>query len=169
MKTPSLVAVVLCVALAGCATNHSLSSVGGKVEPGNREMMGYPISSESSLVMMAPFTSWPELSGYHLPAGTYKAESEDTNGVFFKAPDGFKVESPTGDTETTGGIYLPKQSSVGVRGHVYLWMPVFGGDWESYYLPDRFFARYGQTWMILQSNGVPATVRTIDTVTAPHL
>jgi hypothetical protein len=157
MKLLSQIAALACLilTLAGCATNSDLSSAGGKPEPGDRERLGYPVSTQSSVVMMADFTWWPELSGYHLPAGIYVAESEDANGVFFKAPGGFKLESATGGTDTKGGIYLPKEGSVGVRGHVYLWMTVFGGHWESYLLPDQFFSRYGKTWKITQSNEQP--------------
>jgi hypothetical protein len=154
MKWPRSFSILLCFAFAfpGCTTHGSLSSVGGKAEPGNRQPLGYPVDAQSSLVLMDPLTWWPELSGYSLPAGVYAAEDEDTNGVFFKAPDGFKLESVTGATNTKGGIYLPKSGTVGVRGHVYLWMPVFGGHWESYLLPDQFFSHYGKTWRITQTN-----------------
>ena len=157
MKLLSQIATLACLipTFTGCATNSDLSSVGGIPEPGGKERLGYPVSIQSSVVMMADFKWWPELSGYFLPAGIYRAESEDTNGVFFKAPDGFKLESMTGGTDTKGGIYLPKQGAVGVRGHVYLWMSVFGGHWEQYLLPDQFFSRYGKTWRIAQSNEQP--------------
>jgi len=159
MKLLSHITTLACLilTLAGCATKSDLLSAGGKPEPGDREHLGYPVSAQTSVVMMSDFTWWPELSGYHLPAGIYKAESEDTNGVFFKAPDGFKLESATGGTDTKGGVYLPKQGTVGVRGHVYLWMPVFGGHWETYLLPDQFFSDYGKTWKITQSNEQPTT------------
>jgi hypothetical protein len=105
--------------------------------------------------MLSDFKWWPELSGYYLPAGVYKPEGEDTNGVFFKSPAGFKLESGTGGTDTKGGLYLPKQDTVGIRGHVYLWMPIFGGRWEVYQLPDQFFSHYGETWKIIPSDGPP--------------
>jgi hypothetical protein len=154
MKRLASFSILLCFAftIAGCASNSSLSSVGGKVEPGNRQSLGFPVSGQSALVMTESLTWWPEMSGYSLPAGVYTAENEDTNGVFFKAPDGFKLESMTGATDTKGGIYLPKSGTVGVRGHVYLWMPVFGGHWESYLLPDKFFSSYGKTWRITETN-----------------
>jgi hypothetical protein len=155
MKSLSLFAtsVGLILALAGCATNSDLSSAGGKTEPGDRERLGYPVSTNSCVVMATHFRWWPELSGYYLPAGTYKAEREDSNGVFFKAPDGFKLESLTARMDTQGGIYLPKPGSVGVRGHVYLWMSGLG--WQSYLLPDQFFSSYGKTWKIVESNEQP--------------
>jgi hypothetical protein len=161
MKWLASFSILLCFAfgIAGCASHSSLSSVGGKVEPGNRQSLGFPVSALSSLVMTEPLTWWPEMSGYSLPAGVYTAENEDTNGVFFKAPDGFKLESMTGATDTKGGIYLPKLETVGVRGHVYLWMPVFGG-WESYLLPDKFFSSYGKTWRITETNQSGASVDT---------
>jgi hypothetical protein len=93
------------------------------------------------------------MSGYYLPAGIYKAQKEDANGVFFKAPSGMKVLSFTGNTEVEGGIYLPKSGTMGVRGHVSLRMPLLG--WESYWLPDTFFSHYGKTWRILQKNEQP--------------
>jgi len=153
--------ILLCLAFAftGCGTHSSLLSVGGKAEFGNRQPMGYPVNAQSTLVMEEPLTWWPELSGYTLPAGVYKTESEDTNGVFFKAPDGFKLGSVTGATDTKGGIYLPKSGTAGVRGHVYLWMPVFGGHWESYDLPDKFFSGYGKTWRIIQTNEQPGAAQ----------
>lgn len=159
MKWPASFSILLCIAFAfpGCATRTSLSSVGGRAEPGNRQSLGYPVNAQSSLVMTAPLTWWPELSGYYLPAGVYTPENEDTNGVFFKAPDGFKLQSMTGSTATRGGIYLPRAGTVGVHAHVYLWMPVFGGHWESYLLPDQFFSNFGKTWKITQTNQQPGT------------
>jgi len=158
LSYPLATSVCLILALAGCATNRDLSSVGAKLEPGVRERLGYPVSTNSSLVMMNDFKWWPEMSGYYLPAGLYKAEREDASGVFFEAPNGFKLQSLTANMDTHGGIYLPKSDTIGVRGHVYLWMPGFGG-WESYLLPDHFFSRYGKTWKILQSEGQPNTLQ----------
>jgi len=159
MKLPFHFIIFACliVLLAGCATSSDLASAGGKPEPGNRMHLGYPVSTLTSVVMMSDFKWWPELSGYYLPAGVYKAESEDTNGVFFKSPNGFKSESVTGAMDTKGGIYLPKENTVGISGHVYLWLPVFGGRWATYQLPDQFFSHYGETWRIVQSNELPDT------------
>jgi hypothetical protein len=151
MKILSLFAMLLCLMLTGmsCAINNSLSSAGGKMEPGNTQHLGYPVDVQSSLIMLEGYKWWPEMSGYYLPAGIYKAESEDANGVFFKAPDGLKLLSLTGSTDVKGGIYLPKLSTTGVSGHVYLWMPGLG--WTSYLLPQYFFWRYGNTWEIKKS------------------
>jgi hypothetical protein len=64
------------------------------------------------------------------------------------------------DTATKGGIYLPKTGTIGVRGHVYLRIPIFG-DWRSYPLPDAFFSGYGNTWKITQTNQQPLTAPAI--------
>ena len=107
----------------------------------------YPINAQSAIELTAYYKYWPELSGYYLPAGIYKAEKEDTNGVFFKAPAGMKLLALSGSTVVEGGIYLPKPGGSGVRGHVYLKGPIMG--WQSYLLPDAFFLIYGKKWMIL--------------------
>ena len=57
-----------------------------------------------------------------------------------------KLLSLTGDTQVEGGIYLPKSGTSGVRGHVYLRVPLVGQ--ESYVLPDKFFSHYGEKWKI---------------------
>jgi hypothetical protein len=106
----------------------------------------YHVNAQSSIELAAYFEYWPSLSGYYLPPGIYRAEKEDAGGVFFKAPSGMKLLSLTGSTPVKGGIYLPKQDTVGVRGYVYLKMPVFGGF--SYLLPNAFFSHYGKTWKV---------------------
>jgi hypothetical protein len=106
----------------------------------------YPVTAQSTVQLATYFQFMPSLSGYYLPAGIYPAEKEDTNGVFFKAPKGFKSLSLTGSTETEGGIYLPKPDT-GVRGYVYLRMPLLGNT--RYELPDWFFSAYGKKWTIL--------------------
>ena len=164
---PLIFAILFCMmfAFAGCVTDNSQLSAGGKVNSREAEQTVYHVSTQASIEMASYFKYWPELSGYYLPAGIYKAETEDANGVFFKAPYGIKLLSLTGSTEVEGGIYLPKLGTLGVRGHVYLREPLMGG-WESYFLPDEFFLHFGNTWSIILSNAQPNTALE-PTATAP--
>lgn len=102
----------------------------------------------STVDFITDYTYWPQLSGYYLPAGTYKAEKEDEGGVFFRSPAGMKVLAVTGSTPVQGGIYLPKVASSNIWGHVYLQMPLVG--WETYTLPSYFFSTYGKKWTVCQ-------------------
>lgn len=123
---------------AGCATDGGLNP---------SAPTGYPINGQSSIQLSTEFKFMPSLSGYYLPAGVYQAESEDAEGVFFKAPKGARSLSLTGSIEVEGGIFLPKQGGRDVRGYVYLILPVVGR--LTYFLPDQFFAAYGKSWAIL--------------------
>lgn len=87
----------------------------------------------------------PSLTGYYLPPGIYEAESEDADGVFFKAPQGAKSLSLLGSVDVDGGIYLPKIGRKHVRGYAYLGVLV---GHSHYILPDDFFATYGKNWGI---------------------
>ena len=142
MQTSLHIVVLFCLIFVfpGCVTDTPKPS-------------GYSITAQSSIQLAAYFKYWPEMSGYYLPAGIYKAEREDSNGVFFKAPDGMKLLSLTGSTGVEGGIYLPKLGVSGVRGHVYLHMPLMG--WVSYVLPDKFFSNYCSTWGVMRTNQQP--------------
>ena len=109
----------------------------------------YPVSGSSTLEFVTHYTYWPELSGYYLPPGTYKPESADASGFFFKSPKGMKLLSLAGGTSVEGGIYLPKVGSSGVRGYVYIKMP-FSGRPTVYILPSYFFSAYEKKWRIVQ-------------------
>jgi hypothetical protein len=154
MKKLAILAILfsLLSSFTGCSTGNSQQLAGGETKP-----TGYPVDAQSSIELATYFKYWPELSGYYLPAGIYKAEKEDTNGVFFKAPAGLKLLSLTGSTLVEGGIYLPKLEAVHIRGYVYLHMPLMG--WESYMLPDDFFMQNGGKWKVLQSNAPPPTAQ----------
>lgn len=135
MRINSIFSLAICIVLAcsGCASLNAPPPI-------------YRVNSNATLELVADFKYWPEMSGYYLPAGNYKAEAEDARGVFFKAPPGMKLLSLTGDTQVEGGIYLAKPGFSGVRGHVYLHMPLLGR--QSYVLPDKFFSHYGEKWKI---------------------
>ncbi len=137
MKTRSLGTLAACVALAcaGCGTL-------------NQPPPTYPVTTTSTVELAAEFKYWPEMSGYYLPAGVYRAEKEDAQGVFFRAPPGAKLLSLTGSTAVEAGIYLPKSGNSAIRGHVSLKMPVMG--WQPYVLPNKFFSGYGTKWRIVQ-------------------
>jgi hypothetical protein len=156
MKITSLFTVLFCltIAFSGCATHKSPLSVGGKAESGVREGLNFPVTTQTSLLIGRQFPWWPTGDfGYDLPAGTYKAECEDDQGVFFKAPSGLSLESVEGKESVKGGIYLPKMGTTGVRGHVYLWQPGWLGGWKSFMLPDEFFSSYGNIWVLLGPDG----------------
>ncbi len=135
------VAVAL-VFIAGCATDGTQPATTASPKPS-----GYPITGASALQLSADYKFMPSLSGYLLPAGFYEAEREDASGVFFKAPKGTRSLSVAGSAEVEGGIYLPKQNAMGVRGHAYLRLPLVGES--SYFLPDAFFAAYGKSWGVI--------------------
>jgi len=137
------IAASAALAFSGCITNQSWTMAGK-----DANSSGYPVNAQSTVQLVTYFQFMPSLSGYYLPAGIYTAEKEDANGVFFKAPKGIKSLSLTGSTETEGGIYLPKSDTTGIRGYVYLRMPLLGTS--RYELPDWFFSAYGKKWTILQ-------------------
>ena len=138
MRTLNLLAMLVCLALdcSGCATLNAPPPT-------------YPVNMHSTVEFVTHYTYWPELSGYYLPPGTYKGEHEDASGVFFAAPEGMKLLSFTGSTRVQGGIYLPKLGSSGVRGHVYLQMPLSSRP-ATYTLPSYFFSAFGKKWTIVQ-------------------
>jgi len=156
MKITSLFTALFCLAIVfvGCAFHKSPLSVGGQAESGAREGLNFPVAMNTSLLMARQFPWWPTGDfGYDLPAGTYKAEAEDDEGVFFKAPSGLSLESVEGKESVKGGIYLPKEGTTGVRGHVYLWQPGWLGGWKSFMLPDEFFSTYSNVWVLVGSDG----------------
>src|ERR1017187_3441107 len=137
------IAASAALAFSGCVTNQSWTMAGR-----DANSSGYPVNAQSTVQLVTYFQFMPSMSGYYLPAGIYTAEKEDANGGFFKAPKGIKSLSLTGSTETEGGIYLPKSDTTGIRGYVYLRMPLLGTS--RYELPDWFFSVYGKKWTILQ-------------------
>ena len=131
--------LIMVFSLCGCASEGIQSSSAPS---------GFPISGHSSIQLANDFKFMPSFSGYYLPPGIYKAEGEDADGVFFKAPNGSKSLSLTGSVAVEGGIYLPKLSGKGVRGYAYLKMPLLGRT--PYFLPDDFFSGYGKNWGIIK-------------------
>ena len=136
MRTIRVISLIIAL-LSACA---SAGNPQAKATPS-----GYPVSKTSSLELATHFRYMPSLSGYYLPSGEYRAEAEDVNGVFFKAPRGLRSVTLTGSLETTGGIYLPKSGSI-VRGFVYLDLRASGRS--NYMLPNQFFAEYAKKWWI---------------------
>lgn len=155
-----LIGLTLALAVSGCAGNKAMLAAGGAAEPGNTRHLGYSVTVHSALVLSSEYQCWPpaaggESSGYFLPPGVYYAENEDTNGVFFRAPDGFKLLAEKAPLPAPGGIYLPKVDTIGVRGHVYLQKPGAGDKWTSYPLPEEFFSSYVKMWTIAPTNQLP--------------
>ena len=166
MKIASLLTTLLCLTLisSGCASHKSPLSVGAKAESGDRQGLGFDINTNCSLIVGRQVSWWPSSDyhgtvlhsgsyGYVLHAGTYKPECEDAEGIFFKGPAGLDLESVDGKESVKGGIYLPKTDATGIRGHVYLWKPGWGGGWMSFMLPDEFFTGYGNTWVLVNPDG----------------
>lgn len=142
MKVAPIFASVM-LAFAGCVTNHSQP-----LTEAETKLSGYPVNGQSAIELTTYFKFMPSLSGYYLRPGIYRAEKEDANGVFFKAPKGVKLLSLTGNTEVDGGIYLPKSGTSNVRGYVYLRVPL--REYSSYFLPNKFFSAYDKKWTILR-------------------
>lgn len=156
MKTASLFATLVCLTFAiGCASSSGPSrSIGARAETGSRQGLGFPIDTNTTLLVGRQFVWWPAIEhGYALPGGPYRAEGEDEKGVFFAAPAGLHLESINGRENVKGGIYLPKTDATGIRGHVYLFMPGWRGGWKSFMLPDEFFSGYGNTWVLVDPDG----------------
>lgn len=156
MKTASFFTTLVCLIFAlGCASSHGPSrSIGANAEAGSREGLGFPVDTNTTLLVGRQFSWWPAVElGYTLPGGPYKAEGEDEKGVFFRAPAGMHLESIEGRENVKGGIYLPKTDATGIRGHVYLFRPGWRGGWKSFMLPDEFFSGYGNTWVLVGPDG----------------